>query len=75
VPEMVHGAIYVSVMVANATDELHAWHRTAWVWGLLGWGMLLHGTMSLVFYHLPGTEPARVAWSVGPDGISIAGTF
>jgi tryptophan-rich sensory protein len=75
VPEVAQGAIFVSVMVANATDEYREWHRTAWVWGTLGWGMLLHGAFSLVFYRLPGTEPAPVALGIGPDGVSIAGRF
>ena len=76
IPELLHGSIYVSVMVANATGDIEALHASAWWWGVLGWGMLIHGTLSLVLWKLPGTERTqRVSWQVGPGGVALTGSF
>ena len=76
IPEILHGSIYVSVMAANATDDIAGYHRAAWMWGILGAGMLIHGTLSLALWRLPGTEPApRVSWRVAPGALVVEGVF
>ncbi len=76
VAELLHASVYLSVAVANATDDRAGWRKNAVLWGMFGTGLLVHGVMSLVYWELPGTSRsppggARTSLTTTPDGIAL----